>query len=82
MFKLEEVKKGDSFYEADYGENLLHIALEDARRVEDPDQGKFGWEVKTELHDPADEQPSECLVYLHDKAGGYGPKLSKFPMYI
>lgn len=70
MIEIKDIKKGDIFYECEYGENVQFIATSDPYREDG------GWTIKGRGVN------GEFDFYVRDGYSHYGPKLYWQPEYI
>lgn len=69
MIKIKDIKKGDVFYECEYGKNMQFLALTDAYEQDE------GWAVKGQgIH-------GEIEFYSNSKYPAYHPKLYREAQY-
>ena len=71
-FDISKVKKGDRFYESDYGKSVECIALEDARRM----HHDKGWGFR------ARNSYGEFDLYRADGWDHLSSELSHAPVYL
>ena len=75
-YDIQTAKKGDIFYECQYGENIKMIALEDVRLVKDDVYaGGGGYELWVSTPD-GNIELKQCV-----SPGAYGLRLYKEPAY-
>ena len=70
--KIQSLKKGDTFFECDYGINVEYVATCDPYRAEN-DQG---WAI-----DGQTLQGADTHFYVCDAYPAYAPKLYPMPEY-
>lgn len=74
MIKIKDIKKGDTFFECEYGDNVEYEAINDAYRAEQDS----GWAVDGTLIGCNEVNANigyKQRFYCSDKFEGYGPKL-------
>lgn len=68
---VKDLKKGDVFSEIDYGIEISYVALEDARRIKNEEEGKDGYECNGRAL-----LKGNVVDFFQDKEiTHYGPKL-------
>ena len=77
--RLKDVKKGDRFYETDYGISILVEALESAREVHDDESQRYGHECLVLLLSgvaPMFGADGTMTMFESHEPGGYGLDLT------
>lgn len=77
---LKDIKQDQVFYECQYGMNARCVALEDARRVIEPDKGRDGWALNVRI--AIGKHPETEVEYFEaENPGAYGLRLYAQPQY-
>lgn len=74
--KLKDIKKGQVFYESQYGQDIKMEALEDCRREDGPYVGGFGYVLKVK------KISGEAEISEAAECNAYGLRLDTEPQYF
>lgn len=74
--KIEDIKKGDVFYECEGGKNYKMTAMEDTRHLDATEKTFEGWELQAEC------EGNPTRLYVTKNHEHYGPKLYSEPAYF